>query len=157
MRKPEAEVGELWAAGTPIVYVVTVEEARAVAVCRAAADAIDAAVEVGFAGESYVTGVLAELQLGTGRLSWVNAGHPEPLLLRGGQHVKTLGQGSGLPFGLGLPDRVPYPLGEEQLEPGALVREVVASAPAVTCCIFATSCGGLQAHSAKTKATDKST
>jgi hypothetical protein len=46
MRKPEAEVGELWAAGTPIVYLVTVEEARAVAVCRAAADAIDANVAV---------------------------------------------------------------------------------------------------------------
>ncbi len=46
MRKPEAEVGELWAAGTPILYLVTVEEARAVAVCRAAADAIDANVAV---------------------------------------------------------------------------------------------------------------
>ena len=46
MRKPEAEVGELWGAGTPIVYLVTVEEARAVAVCRAAADAIDANVAV---------------------------------------------------------------------------------------------------------------
>jgi AAA+ superfamily predicted ATPase len=46
MRKPEAEVGELWAAGTPILYLVTVEEARAVAVCRAAADAIDANLAV---------------------------------------------------------------------------------------------------------------
>ena len=46
MRKPEVEIGELWAAGSPIVYLVTVEEARAVAVCRAAADAIDANLAV---------------------------------------------------------------------------------------------------------------
>ena len=46
MRTPEAEVGELWAVGTPILYLVTVEEARAVAVCRAAADEKDANVAV---------------------------------------------------------------------------------------------------------------
>ncbi|MEI6225001.1 MAG: AAA family ATPase [Deltaproteobacteria bacterium] len=46
MRKPEVEIGELWAAGSPILYVVTVEEARAVAACRAAADAVDANVAV---------------------------------------------------------------------------------------------------------------
>ena len=46
MRKPEVEIGELWSAGSPILYVVTVEEARAVAACRAAADAIDANVAV---------------------------------------------------------------------------------------------------------------
>ncbi len=41
MRAPEVELGELWAAGTPLVYVVTAEEERAVAACRAAADAAD--------------------------------------------------------------------------------------------------------------------
>ncbi len=46
MKKPEVEIGELWAAGSPILYVVTVEEARAVAACRAAADAVDANVAV---------------------------------------------------------------------------------------------------------------
>ena len=46
MRKPEVEIGELWSAGSPILYVVTVEEARAVAACRAAADAVDANVAV---------------------------------------------------------------------------------------------------------------
>ncbi|MGA8890161.1 MAG: AAA family ATPase, partial [Anaeromyxobacteraceae bacterium] len=46
MRAPEVEVGELWAAGTPIVYLVTAEEERAVAICRAAADAFDANLAV---------------------------------------------------------------------------------------------------------------
>jgi len=31
VRTPQAEIAELWSAGTPIVYVVTAEEERAVA------------------------------------------------------------------------------------------------------------------------------
>ncbi len=41
-----AEVAELWAAGTPIVYLVTAEEARAVELCRAAAEGYDATLAV---------------------------------------------------------------------------------------------------------------
>ena len=40
------EIAELWSAGTPIVYVVTTEEERAVELCRAAAVGFDAAVGV---------------------------------------------------------------------------------------------------------------
>ncbi len=79
---------------------------------------IDASVELGFAGESFATGILAELHVDTGHLEWVNAGHPEPLLLRHGRHVKTLSCESGLPFGLGLQGGRDYPLGHDQLEPG---------------------------------------
>jgi serine/threonine protein phosphatase PrpC len=43
-----------------------------------------------FHGDRHVTAVLAELDLSTGRLSWLSAGHPPPLLLRGAQVVKTL-------------------------------------------------------------------
>jgi hypothetical protein len=43
---PQAEIAELWSAGTPILYLVTAEEERAVAVCRAAADSFDANVAV---------------------------------------------------------------------------------------------------------------
>ncbi|HET8732535.1 MAG TPA: AAA family ATPase, partial [Anaeromyxobacteraceae bacterium] len=46
MRRPEVEIGELWAARAPLLYLVTVEEARAVAACRAAADAADANLAV---------------------------------------------------------------------------------------------------------------
>ena len=40
------EIAELWAAGTPIVYLVTGEEARAVALASAAAEGFDASVAV---------------------------------------------------------------------------------------------------------------
>ncbi len=83
-----------------------------------AARSIDASVEEGFAGDSFATGVLAELDLVTGRLEWVNAGHPEPLVLRHGRHVKTLSSQSGLPFGLGLAVDRGYRVGHDQLEPG---------------------------------------
>ncbi len=82
------------------------------------AASIDLAVELGFAGDSFSTGVLAELDLDTGHLEWVNAGHPDPLLLRHGRHVKTLSGEPGLPFGLGLPDALGYRAAHEQLEPG---------------------------------------
>jgi len=46
--------------------------------------------------------VLAELDTDTGLLSWVNAGHPEPLLLRGSRLVKALHVEPAAPLGLGL-------------------------------------------------------
>jgi hypothetical protein len=39
-----SEIAELWSAGTPIVYLVTSEEERGVALCRAAAEGFDARV-----------------------------------------------------------------------------------------------------------------
>jgi hypothetical protein len=41
-----AEIAELWSAGTPLVYLVTQEEERAVALCQAAAAAFDASAGV---------------------------------------------------------------------------------------------------------------
>ena len=85
----------------------------------ATASVVDDAVEAGFGSESYTTAVLAELDTGTGHLSWVNAGHPEPLLLRQGQLVRSLHVDPGLPFGLGLGDTGHrYAVGTDQLEPG---------------------------------------
>jgi len=46
VRAPAAEIAELWSAGTPVVYVVTAEEDRAVEICRAAAATFDAGVAV---------------------------------------------------------------------------------------------------------------
>lgn len=66
------------------------------------AQAIDEAVFAGFRGEAFTTGVLAELDTDTGLLSWVNAGHPEPLLLRDGRLVKPLHTDPAAPLGLGL-------------------------------------------------------
>ena len=89
------------------------------------AQAIDDALAAGFAGDGFTTAVLAELHTDTGRLEWINAGHPEPLLLREGRLVKTLHAEPAPPLGLGLthttgapehPDG-PFLVGTEQLQP----------------------------------------
>ena len=78
------------------------------------AAAVDEAIAVRFGAERFVTAVLAELDLASGRFCWVRAGHPAPLLLRGSKVVKTLVGDGGLPLGLGSPG----PETEESLEPG---------------------------------------
>jgi len=75
---------------------------------------IDAAVQAAFGPERFVTAVLVDLDLQSGRLSWHNAGHPAPLLLRGGRVVKALEAEPGLPLGLGGDAKA----AQEQLEPG---------------------------------------
>jgi serine phosphatase RsbU (regulator of sigma subunit) len=62
--------------------------------------AIDRALHQQFSGDRFATGVVAELELASGRLRWHSAGHPAPLLLRRGRVIKTLDAGRGLPFGL---------------------------------------------------------
>lgn len=85
----------------------------------ATAAAVDRAVEAAFGGDAYSTAVLAELDTETGHLTWVNAGHPEPLLLRSGQLIRSLHVDPGLPFGIGLNDTDHrYEVGTDQLEPG---------------------------------------
>jgi len=68
------------------------------------AQAIDAAVFSSFDGEAFTTAVLAELDTDTdtGMLSWVSAGHPEPLLLREGRLGKAHHVEPAAPLGLGL-------------------------------------------------------
>ena len=65
------------------------------------ARAMDETISAQFPGGAFATGVLAELDLHSGRLRYVNAGHPEPLLMRSGKVVKRLTGGRRLPFGLG--------------------------------------------------------
>ncbi len=45
-RNVATEIAELWAAGTPVVYIVTHEEDRAIAFCESAAEAFDARIGV---------------------------------------------------------------------------------------------------------------
>jgi serine phosphatase RsbU (regulator of sigma subunit) len=81
---------------------------------------IDTAVGTAAAG-TFVTAVLAELDTDTGMLSWVNVGHPEPVLLRGRQPVKALQVRPTLPFGLSRQvgrDGPQVVVGTEKLEPG---------------------------------------
>jgi hypothetical protein len=79
------------------------------------ARALDGVVSDAFPDSAFVTGVLAELDVRSGRLRYVNAGHPAPLLLRGGRVVKELAGGRRVPFGL---DTAAMTVGEEVLEPG---------------------------------------
>jgi serine/threonine protein phosphatase PrpC len=75
------------------------------------------AISETFGGERYATALLLELDLASGRLRWLNAGHPEPLLIRGGKVVKTLSTVPCLP--LGLPFEASHPQeATESLEPG---------------------------------------
>jgi hypothetical protein len=66
-------------------------------------------------GERYATGVLAELNLSAGRLRYLNAGHPAPLLMRDGHVVKRLDQGRRVLFGLSDAQAT---VAEEWLQPG---------------------------------------
>ena len=85
----------------------------------ACAAAIDSAIADAFGGERYVTAVVGQLDVDTGLFRWVNAGHPDPMLLRGGQLVKELSCDPGLPLGMGdLNGDAPYEVCEESLQPG---------------------------------------
>jgi serine phosphatase RsbU (regulator of sigma subunit) len=79
------------------------------------ARAIDDVVPASFSDSAFVTGVLAELDVASGRLRYVNAGHPAPLLLRDGRVVKELPGGRRVPFGL---ETAGMTIGEEVLQPG---------------------------------------
>ena len=64
---------------------------------------------------SFATGVLARLELDTGALTWTNAGHPPPLLIRDRQVIRELDCKPTPPWGIGTDD--PF-VATESLEPG---------------------------------------
>jgi hypothetical protein len=79
------------------------------------ARAADAALLEQFSDARFVTGILAELNMDTGLLRYVNAGHPWPILLRDGTAVRELPDGRRMPLGL---NDSRMRIGEEMLEPG---------------------------------------
>src|SRR3954451_504371 len=69
--------------------------------------------------DAFTTGQLARIDLDTGGMTWTNAGHPRPMLIRGGRVVGELGCDSTMPWGLGsLTDATSVPVATEALEPG---------------------------------------
>ncbi|MEO7429419.1 MAG: PP2C family protein-serine/threonine phosphatase [Acidimicrobiales bacterium] len=50
---------------------------------------------------SFVTGQIGTLSLDTGELTWLNAGHPLPLLVRDGTFIGELACAPSMPMGLG--------------------------------------------------------
>ena len=67
---------------------------------------------------SFATGVLARIDLDTGMLTWTNAGHPLPLLIRNGQVIAQLECEPTPPWGI-----FPHSptMANQQLEPGDCV------------------------------------
>lgn len=81
----------------------------------AQARAVDAALLEQFSDARFATSVLAELNMDTGTLRYINAGHPAPLLLRAGRVIRELPAGRRLPLGM---DDAGVEVGEETMEPG---------------------------------------
>lgn len=63
--------------------------------------AMDEVVEAEFGGDFFVTAQLAVVGLDTGRVRWVNAGHPHPMLVRHGTTTTAPPGEITIPVGLG--------------------------------------------------------
>jgi serine phosphatase RsbU (regulator of sigma subunit) len=61
---------------------------------------IDSSISSQFGASQFATAVLARLDVDTGRLSWINAGHPEPLIVRGSSLVRLPHCPPSRPLGL---------------------------------------------------------
>jgi serine phosphatase RsbU (regulator of sigma subunit) len=81
---------------------------------------IDRAIAEQYPTSRFVTGLIAQLDLRSGRLSWVNAGHPPALLLRDGRLVKALDGAPSPPMGMQLATS-PAVMRDEYLEPADMV------------------------------------
>jgi len=77
--------------------------------------AMDEAIANQFGADRFVTAQMARLDVNTGILEWVNAGHPAPLLLRDHRIVAELDSPTTLPVGFGGATPV---VTERALEPG---------------------------------------
>lgn len=62
---------------------------------------MDAAIDRQFGPDHFVTAQMARLDVRSGRLQWVNAGHPAPLLVRDHRVVQALESPGTLPAGFG--------------------------------------------------------
>jgi serine phosphatase RsbU (regulator of sigma subunit) len=83
--------------------------------------AIDEVIAGAFGPERFVTALLGQLDVQSGVLHFVNAGHPEPMLIRDGRVVKELAGEPNLPLGLNAltdGDGAALAVREEDLEPG---------------------------------------
>ncbi len=107
--------------GLPAAVLATVAISAYRHARRNALDLPDIAAETNAAiadqvgGSQFATAVLVRLDIGTGRLRWINAGHPEPLILRGSALVRPPACPPSRPLGL----QTGEPAGcETRLEPG---------------------------------------
>jgi serine phosphatase RsbU (regulator of sigma subunit) len=62
---------------------------------------MDTAINEQFGPDQFVTAQMVRLDIESGHLEWVNAGHPAPLLIRGNQVIEALEGAGTLPVGFG--------------------------------------------------------
>jgi hypothetical protein len=62
---------------------------------------LDAAIAGEHGGEAFVTGHIGRLDLTSGEMRWINAGHPSPLLVRSGRVIGPLNGPPTRPWGVG--------------------------------------------------------
>lgn len=74
---------------------------RAQASLAEAYESADRSISNQFGDSYYVTGVIGDLDLDTGTLTWINAGHVLPMLVRNGTFAGLLRCQPSMPFGLG--------------------------------------------------------
>jgi serine phosphatase RsbU (regulator of sigma subunit) len=82
--------------------------------------AMDAAVAEQFPGDGFVTGLIAELDISTGQLAWLSAGHPQPLVLRDDRRTHALAATPATPLGVPGADEPPV-VAHDALQPGDLL------------------------------------
>jgi serine phosphatase RsbU (regulator of sigma subunit) len=73
-----------------------------------------------FPDSRFVTALIAQLDLDTGRLRWISAGHPPPLVVRGGRRAHTLETVPAPPLGVASPGGPPT-VASASLEPADLL------------------------------------
>ena len=73
-----------------------------------------------FPESRFVTALIAELDLDSGRLSAISAGHPPPLIIRGGRRARILQVDPAPPLGVEFAGAGPT-IARESLEPGDLL------------------------------------
>jgi serine phosphatase RsbU (regulator of sigma subunit) len=103
------------AAGTAVVLSATRAARRAGAGLGAIARAADDLLVQHSGDALFTTAIIGQLDLETGLLRYLNAGHPPALLLRRGTVVRRLDRGRRLPLGL---DDPAIQIAQETLEPG---------------------------------------
>jgi serine phosphatase RsbU (regulator of sigma subunit) len=79
-------------------------------------DAVDEVIADQFGGD-FVTAQVAQLSTSTGTLTWANAGHPPPILVRDGGVAGELTCAPRPPIGLHQLQTIPTVIATEQLQP----------------------------------------
>jgi serine/threonine protein phosphatase PrpC len=82
--------------------------------------AMHEAVGKQFPDRRFVTALIGQLELDSGRLRWISAGHPPPLVIRGGRRAHLLKTTPVPPLGVDSPRGAPT-VSMDVLEPGDLL------------------------------------